>query len=282
MTYQEVLKQGTGVLRQASIEEASVDAWYLFEDCFQMERSQYFLIKEEEAPDETCKAYALNIEKRSHHVPLQYIIGETEFMGLPFVVNKSVLIPRQDTECLVEEVLPFVKGKSVLDMCTGSGCIAISLSVLGDASEVMGVDFSKEALKVAEQNGERNHCHVQWVYSDLFCQIEEKYDVIVSNPPYILTQVVSGLMPEVREYEPMMALDGEEDGLAFYRRIVREAPDYLVAGGKIYFEIGCEQAADVCQMLEERGFVQVVKKQDLALLDRVVMGIWPKMEEEHV
>lgn len=216
------------------------------------------------------------ILKRGERIPLQHLTGVTEFMGLSFHVNEHVLSPRQDTECLVEEVLKVSEGKSVLDMCTGSGCIAISITKLGSPAAVTAVDISKEALQVARQNAEENEADIHFVESNLFEvfeKSEQKFDVIVSNPPYIESEVIETLMPEVRDHEPRIALDGEADGLFFYRKIIQNAGTYLSGGGRIFFEIGYNQKEAVEKLLCEQGFTEIECKKDLAGHDRVVSAV---------
>lgn len=272
MTLEEVLKQGEERLSMAGIEEAKLSAWYLFSHCFEMPRSQYFLMQNELASPEKKAFYEQLLEKREKRIPLEHIIGETEFMGLPFYVNEHVLIPRQDTECLVEEVLKVSEGKEVLDLCAGSGCIGISLSVLGSCKAVTLSDISKEALAVAKRNVERNGAEATLLHSDLFENIQGVYDIIVSNPPYIPTADIKTLMPEVRDFEPMGALDGKEDGLFFYREIVKNCIPHLREHGSIHFEIGYDQGEAVKKLLEEAGFSKVEIKKDLVGLDRIVQG----------
>ena len=203
-----------------------------------------------------------------------YIVGETEFMGLKFKVNSSVLIPRQDTETLVEEALKVVRpGMRVLDLCTGSGCVIVS--ILHNVSDVEGyaVDISKQALNVAKENARLNDVPVLFEHSDLFDHVTGTFDVIVSNPPYICTDEIAKLMPEVRDFEPMEALDGKEDGLYFYRKIIGQCKQYLNPEGHLLFEIGYDQGQKVSALMREIGFhdVQVIK--DLARKDRVVTGM---------
>lgn len=192
------------------------------------------------------------VTKRGERIPLQHLTGEQEFMGLDFHVNEHVLIPRQDTECLVERVLPYVDGKRVLDVCTGSGCIAIAIAKLGKPFIVHGVDISEEALAVARQNATELNASVELFAGDLMTRMDGQYDVIVSNPPYISPSVIEGLMPEVRLHEPMLALDGGQDGLEFYRRIAGQAVTRLAPNGRLFLEIGCEQAAAVAEILQNR------------------------------
>lgn len=274
MTYREVLQTGEQVLLRAGITENKNDAWLLLEMVCKMERSAYYLHMEEEMPGDEIKEYEIALKKRAERVPLQYIVGETEFMGLRFKVNSGVLIPRQDTETLVEEALKLIRpGMRVLDIGTGSGCIIVS--ILHNAVDVEGcaVDTSKQALNVAKENARQNDVSVLFERSDLFDNVSGSFDIIVSNPPYIPTEEISGLMPEVRDFEPVEALDGKEDGLWFYRRIVAECGAYLKPGGILLFEIGCDQGDAVCAMMEEAGFSGVRVVKDLAGNDRVVLGM---------
>lgn len=285
MTLERLLAQGTEELEQAEVQEAELNAWYLLQACFtgdytSFTRSDYFLRREEEASQEVCGRYQSFLRKRKTRMPLEYIIGHTEFMGLSFLVDENVLVPRQDTETLVETVYPLCQGKRVLDLCTGSGCIGLSIGALGKPSEVVLSDLSRKALRVAEENavrlkkrlGNEWTADVKVVCGDLFEPVCGIFDVIVSNPPYIESEVIPGLMPEVSKYEPRQALDGGADGLAFYRRITEEAPGYMEAGGILCFETGCEQGESVASLMRERGFENVEIKKDLAGNDRVVMG----------
>ena len=184
-----------------------------------------------------------------------------------------MLIPRQDTECLVEQVLPFCPGKKVLDLCTGSGCIGISLAVLGGPAAVVLADVSGEALKVAEKNAENHGVKPVFCQGDLFENVPaDLFDVIVSNPPYIASEEIQKLMPEVQDHEPVLALDGREDGLYFYRKIIELSSSYLADQGMLAFEIGYDQGESVAELMRKKGFQQVEVKKDLAGLDRIVTG----------
>lgn len=274
MTWQEVLKSGTEKLQACGIEEAGQDAWILLEEYGQIDRAHYFLCQNEEMPEEWLKKYEQAVEKRSRRIPVQQITGKQEFCGLEFHVNEHVLIPRQDTECLVEEVLKKVKiNDRILDVCTGSGCIIISIQkLMKDQCHCFATDISEEALKVAKENAGRLEAEVSFMQGDLFEKVEGKYDCIVSNPPYIESSVIEKLEPEVREHEPLLALDGKEDGLYFYRKIIKEAKNYLQPGGWLLFEIGYLQGEAVSRLLTESGYGCVTVKKDLAGLDRIVMG----------
>ena len=286
MTLHEAYQLGQEQLKTAGIEEADLDAWYLLEHVTGIDRTGYFLNCRERLSKEQEEAYREALQKRAAHIPLQQITGVQEFMGLKFRVNEHVLIPRQDTEVLVEEVCKVQRpGMHVLDMCTGSGCILISLLKYSEAEGDMrtgsgqpvtgvGVDISKEALYVAEQNAKALGVAATWLHSNLFERVTGRYDIIVSNPPYIPTSVIRSLAEEVKLHEPLMALDGKEDGLWFYREIVRKGPEYLKRGGRLSFEIGYDQGEAVRSLMEEAGFTEVTVKKDLAGLDRVVSGAY--------
>ncbi|RGI50462.1 MULTISPECIES: peptide chain release factor N(5)-glutamine methyltransferase [unclassified Roseburia] len=273
MTYREAVEFGTKCLTDAGVPDAALDAWYLLQMVCRIERSYYYVHGEEDITQDAQKEYEIAVQKRAEHIPLQYIIGEQEFMGLRFKVNSNVLIPRQDTETLVEQVLKIVKpGMKVLDLCTGSGCVLIS--VLKNASELtgMGSDISKTALLVAKENAKLHEVDAEWVRSDLFDNITETFDVIMANPPYIPTGEILSLMPEVRDFEPENALDGGADGLDFYRKIAGQVKDYLNPGGYVYMEIGYDQGEAVSELMRNAGFTEVEVIKDLARNDRVVKG----------
>ncbi|MBQ4559304.1 MAG: peptide chain release factor N(5)-glutamine methyltransferase [Tyzzerella sp.] len=277
MTLKEAYEYGQVQLKNAQIEDADLDAWYLLEYVTGVSRTMYFMDMNREVSEEEEREYFRCVETRATHVPLQHITGVQEFMGLPFYVNEHVLVPRQDTEVLVESVLDILEPEMrVLDMCTGSGCILISLMKLCNLANVIGVgaDISEEALRVSRKNAEQLGVEATWIHSDLFSKVEGQYDVIVSNPPYIRTSVIEGLKEEVKFHDPFIALDGKEDGLYFYRRIVDESPNYLKKGGKLYFEIGHDQGDDVSGLMKVAGFSGVTVKKDLAGLDRVVFGVY--------
>ena len=350
----DVLNYGKKILKNAGIVEADLDAWYLFGQIFGISRAQYFLCARENIAGNTAQkmaaqeqtgnslesknaldcvelwlkeklsAYENTLEKRASRVPLQQILGQQEFMGLTFFVNEHVLIPRQDTETLAELLLNEQKDKnvSILDMCTGSGCIAVSLKKLGGYTCVEGADISEEALKVAKRNSEEilensdvnndavssrteqiQNCTnltnnqnkqdnsedsmvsevrtvpqtgVTFRRSDMFSAFPEteRFNVIVSNPPYIPSAVIEELEPEVRDHEPRGALDGTADGLYFYRILAEECAKHLTPGGRVYFEIGYDQGAAVKELLDIHGFKDTRVIQDLAGKDRVVCGAW--------
>ncbi len=274
-TYRELYDRGARLLVNAGICDYAIDSRLLLEYVCSTDRNYLLAHGDNEVDSEKESEYLELIEKRCKHIPLQHLTKEQEFMGLRFMVNENVLIPRQDTECLVEEVMcDMGDGLRVLDMCTGSGCIIISLSKYKNDYEAVGVDVSEKALEVARKNAALNEVKVDFVLSDLFAglDINNKFDVIVSNPPYIESDVVDTLMPEVKDYEPRMALDGDSDGLKYYRLITEEAACYLNPGGSLYYEIGYNQAEAVKNIMEKSGFTDVCVVKDLAGLDRVVKG----------
>ena len=280
MTYRECYEQGCRTLQAAGIEEAALDARLLLEAVCGTDRNDLLVHGEQPVAPEAEEKYFGWIGKRAGRIPLQQLTGEQDFMGLTFTVNENVLIPRQDTEILVEEVLKELHdGMRILDMCTGSGCILLSLLHYSNDCEGLGVDLSAEALEVAGRNvlkvltpEKAEHAH--FLQSDLFEKVEGKFEIIVSNPPYIASAEVEKLMPEVRDHEPRMALDGTEDGLYFYRRIIEEAGKHLVSSGMLFFEIGYDQGQAVSELMRTEGYCDVQVVQDYAGLDRVVFGTY--------
>lgn len=273
MTLSGLLREGREALQAAGIPEWNLDAWYLLEYAAHCTKNEYFLRPEKEVLPQEKQLYRTLIRKRSAHIPLQYLTGSQEFMGLSFFVDENVLIPRQDTEILVEEALRALgSGMRVLDVCTGSGCILLSLLKLCAGLEGTGTDLSEKALQVAGENARRLGVEASFVQGDLFEPVSGKYDCIVSNPPYIASREVDALMEEVRDHEPRMALDGGEDGLYFYRKIAVQSPKYLNDRGRIFLEIGFDQGEAVAGLLAP-AFDEVRIVQDLAGLDRVVCGI---------
>ena len=280
MTYRECYEKGSRILNEAGIEESTLDARLLLEAVCGTNRNDLLVHGEQPVEPEAEEKYFGWIGKRAGRIPLQQLTGEQDFMGLTFTVNENVLIPRQDTEILVEEVLKELHdGMRILDMCTGSGCILLSLLHYSNDCEGLGVDLSAEALEVAGRNvlkvltpEKAEHAH--FLQSDLFEKVEGKFEIIVSNPPYIASAEVEKLMPEVRDHEPRMALDGTEDGLYFYRRIIEEAGKHLVSSGMLFFEIGYDQGQAVSELMRTEGYREVQVVQDYAGLDRVVFGTY--------
>ena len=277
MNYRQVYELGKSRLEEADVAEAALDARILLEHVCGTSRNDLLVHGDREVAEAQIDQYIECISRRQSREPLQHITGVQDFMGLEFAVNEHVLIPRQDTEILVEEVMKDeFDGSRILDMCTGSGCILISLLHYSNWCKGVGVDISSAALAVSKENANKllpEEKRPVFVESNLFEAVEGTFDIIVSNPPYIRTKVIENLMPEVKDYEPMQALDGYEDGLYFYRRIVEEAGEYLNKDGRLYFEIGHDQGAEVSELMKSAGYEQVRVVKDYAGLDRVVCGV---------
>ena len=293
MKVRELLNEGTEKLEAAGIDNAAYDARVILEDAYGLDAAGLLMnlnrdicpgalggtepsdIRECPGDCGAISTFNMGINMRLRHVPLQHIIGHTGFMGLDFKVSRDVLIPRQDTETLVETVLDREKDPaiSILDLCTGSGCIAVSLKKLGGYSQVAASDLSDKAIGLAMRNASINDTEIRLIKSDLFKDIDGRFDVIVSNPPYIPTEEIETLSPEVRDHDPRLALDGGSDGLDIYRRIVSECGDVLNTGGRLYMEIGFDQAVAVGALMKEADFRDIEVIKDLAGKDRVIFGI---------
>ena len=278
-TIADALREGKQRLKAAGKEAWAFEAELLMEKAAGLNRTALFLRGEEGLSTEALAAYEGYLSERELGRPTQYILGEWEFMGLPFSVGEGVLIPRGDTEVLVETVLEKQQSEgfmSILDIGTGSGCIPVSLGRYGKFTNILAVDVSAKALTYARKNAEKNNIHVDFYESDLFAGVPGEWkgrlEAIVSNPPYIPKKDLDGLMTEVRDHEPMNALDGGEDGLDFYRVIVEQAKEWLVDGGWLFFEIGYDQGEALLSLLREFGYTESKLKQDLAGLDRVVFA----------
>ncbi len=273
MTYREATEWGSRMLMQAGVMDAQLDAWLLLETVCRINRTFYYSHMEEDMTAQQQPEYEIAIRKRAERIPLQYITGEQEFMGLNFKVNSNVLIPRQDTETLVEEALKICQpGMKVLDLGTGTGCIIISLMKNAHGMTATGSDISKQALLVAKENARVHEVEVDWVRSNLYENIEGRFDLVISNPPYIAQTDLLDLMPEVRDFEPVGALDGGEDGLDFYRRIIEQSGDHLNKDGYLFLEIGYDQGPAVTNMMCAAGYREVAVIRDLAHQERVVKG----------
>ena len=273
MTLRELYLKGKRELTAAGKDEAEPEARLLLMHACNIDKNTFFMQPEKLVTTEAHRKYDEYLQLRKQSMPLQYILGTQGFMGMELKVTPDVLIPRQDTEVLLEQVLADgVKDMSVLDLCTGSGCILLGLMKNESGIKGTGADVSDKALKIAKENAKLQGISADWVLSDLYASVSGKFDVITSNPPYIRTSEIDLLMPEVGKYEPRGALDGGADGLDYYRKIVKDAPKYLNAGGRLYLEIGSEQGEAVKTLLEENGFSGVRIIRDYARLDRVVTG----------
>lgn len=277
MTIMEVIKKGMIELKNGNIESPKLKARLLMQFILNQSR-QYVIVNDmQELGINKEKQYFEAIKKIRQGIPLEHITHQKEFMKLNFFVDEHVLIPRQDTEILVEEVISIAqktKAKKILDLCTGSGAIAISLAKYIPESDITAVDISNEALKIAKKNAISNNVENQitFVNSDMFTNLNEnKFDIIVSNPPYIKREVIESLDKEVKK-EPYIALDGGKDGLDFYREIIKQSYQYLKYNGYLCLEIGFDQKIDVIELIEnEEKFENTYSKKDLYDNDRVVV-----------
>ena len=274
MKYIEVFDKYVKLLEEKNFKDAKSNILLLIYEIFDFDFSKWTMYKYDEIED-ISKLDKLNeyVEKRLGHMPIQYILNKAYFCGLPLYVNENVLIPRFDTEVLVEEVLALSKkdkSKRILDMCTGSGAIAIALKKLGGFDRVDALDISDKALEVAKRNANELDSDINFLKSDMFSSLtcENKYDIIVSNPPYIQSDVVDTLENEVKDFEPRLALDGDVDGMKFYKIIAENYENYLADNGVLALEIGYDEADDIRALFEGKN---VVIKKDLANLDRVAI-----------
>ena len=274
MTFRQALEYGIKILESENITDAKIDAWLLLAYVSEMTKAQYFLKQNDQIDELILYKYKDVLLKRAGRTPLQHITGEQDFMGLTFWVNEHVLIPRQDTETLVEEALKVIpSGSHILDLCTGSGCVIISLAALGQGISGIGVDISEKALEVARENASRLvGAKVVFQKGDLWQSVTGKFNAIVSNPPYIPTDEVEKLEVEVKDHEPRLALDGTADGLHFYREITAHAAEYLCESGWLLVEIGYDQGLAVKDLFIKNGFKEVAIIKDLSGNDRVVKG----------
>ena len=274
MKYIEAFDKYVKLLEEKNFKDAKSDILLLIYEIFDFDFSKWTMYKYDEIED-ISKLDTLNeyVKKRLGHMPIQYILNKAYFCGLPLYVNENVLIPRFDTEVLVEEVLKISKkdkSKRILDICTGSGAIAIALKKLGGFERVDALDISDKALEVAKRNANELDSDINFLKSDMFSSLtcENKYDIIVSNPPYIQSDVVDTLESEVKDFEPRLALDGDVDGMKFYKIIAKNYENYLADNGVLALEIGYDEADDIRALFEGKN---VVIKKDLANLDRVAI-----------
>ena len=284
MTLHELYEKACRMLEEAGVPDTAYDAFRLIQFITGIDRSDLIAEGERRIDDRQAENCLRLLKKRAGRIPLQHLLGETEFMGLPFSVDPDVLIPRSDTETLVETALEKaaeMQSGKILDIGCGSGCILISLlHYLNRGSDEtlwkgVGSDISPAALRTARINGQRNHQEdlITWVQSDLFDEIPpETYSFIVSNPPYIPSDVIKDPEPEVRDHDPLGALDGGEDGLSIYRKMIPQARRYLKPGGWLIVEIGYDQKESVREIFTRYGFTGLECRQDLAGLDRVIAG----------
>lgn len=272
-------RRGAAFLKERGVPEAELDAWYLMEEVWKIDRSYYYAHRYDmgRADRQSLERFWEYLKRRGSREPLQHILGRTWFMELEFVVNPHVLIPRPDTEILVEEARKLLlPGQRVLDMCTGSGCILLSLLSYCEGAEGVGADISREALETARENSRRLKIPAGFLHSDLFQNVEGQFHMITANPPYIPSGQIDSLMEEVRRYDPRRALDGGRDGLDFYRRLLADSQKHLLPGGILLLEIGSGQGEWIQRHMEESGYRRIRLIKDLSGLDRVAAGVWGK------
>ena len=273
-SYRKLFAKALDLLKSSGIENVEYDIKAILTDTFGLDLNKFILDMDNEfEPDKDLEAkYLSRIEKRKKHIPLQYIINKQNFYGLDFYVDESVLIPRYDTENIVDRIVKDCKENkclSVLDLCTGSGCIAVSLKKCG-FEKVYAADISDKALAVAKHNAKLNNADIIFLQSDLYENFpkEIRFDIIVSNPPYISTDKIAELEMQVKDFEPKLALDGGKDGLDFYKKILKLSKDFINKSGRLYLEIGYDQAKEVVDLAKKEGYYNIQIIKDLSGRDR--------------
>ena len=277
VTIAEIYRSTKDRLSAGGISEPDTEAGLLLEIYLKVSKSDLLLNGDREPDVKAFEDFEKAVSERLTRRPLWYIVGKAPFMGLEFNVDERVLIPRADTEILVEEALRVLNdGSRILDMCTGSGCILLSLLKYSNDCKGLGVDLSEGALEVAKSNAALilgEEADVRFIQSNLFEDVEGQFEMIVSNPPYIASDVCDTLMSEVKDFEPRMALDGDKSGLVFYEKIIPEAKKRLTIGGNLLLEIGYDQGDAVRNLLEKEGFIEIQIIKDYAHLDRVASAV---------
>ncbi len=273
-SYRKLLTKAANILKDENIENIEYDIKTILRDTFDIDYNKFVMDMDNEFEADKSLEYEFisRIEKRKKHIPLQYIINKQNFYGLDLYVNESVLIPRYDTENIVDCIVKDFEGSkdiSVLDLCTGSGCIAISLKKNG-FEKVFALDISDKALEVAKHNAYIHNADITFIKSDLYKELPNdiRFDLIVSNPPYIRTGEIEKLDDEVKDFEPKLALDGGKDGLDFYKKILNLSKDFINKNGSLYFEIGYDQAKDVVDLAKKEGYYNIKIIKDLSGKDR--------------
>jgi protein-(glutamine-N5) methyltransferase, release factor-specific len=273
-SYRKLLTKAANILKDANIENIEYDIKTILRDTFDIDYNKFVMDMDNEFETDKSLEYEFisRIEKRKKYIPLQYIINKQNFYGLDLYVNESVLIPRYDTENIVDCIVKDFEGSkdiSVLDLCTGSGCIAISLKKNG-FEKVFALDISDKALEVAKHNAYIHNADITFIKSDLYKELPNdiRFDLIVSNPPYIRTGEIEKLDDEVKDFEPKLALDGGKDGLDFYKKILNLSKDFINKNGSLYFEIGYDQAKDVVDLAKKEGYYNIKIIKDLSGKDR--------------
>ncbi len=276
MIIKEALEKASKKLEESNIENPLNEAKYLLKFLLKKDDIYFITNLNKELDDKVIKEYKNIVKKRCNHIPYSYITGKKEFMGLTFFVNEQTLIPRPETEIIVEYVINHFKNKklNILEIGVGSGCISISIAKYLDNVNILGVDINKGAIEIANKNIKYNNVEnkVKFIKSDLYENVEGKFDIIISNPPYIKSDVIDTLEDNVKKYEPILALDGGDDGLYFYRKIIENADNFLKDNSYIIFEIGYDQGEDVKNLLVNKQFSEVEIIKDLAGFDRTIVA----------
>ena len=282
MVINEVLKEGVDLIKELEYSNPLLEARLILAKVLDVDKNYIYLNGNEEVPIDRYNKFMKIIEERARAYPFQYLLGKQEFMGLDFQIEEGVLIPRPETEILVEYIIDNIKKESkktyILDIGSGSGAISISLAKYCPNTFIYGIDIDRNAIKVGNINKERyNLSNVEFVQGNLFDSKEisdKKFHIIVSNPPYIKTENIANLQRDVRDFEPRKALDGGVDGLDFYRKISKKAKKYLLSDGILIYEIGYDQGKSVKEILISEGFSDITIEKDLQGHDRVLIGIW--------
>lgn len=275
LSYKEALEKAYTLLKETGIESYILDSQVLLEEATGKDRIYFYSHGDKNISSENYNKFQILIKRRLNREPVAYILGEKEFMGLLFKVEEGILVPRPDTEIIVEAVLELIKDNApteVLDLCCGSGAIGLSIKNYKPASLVTLADVSSKATQVTRRNAETLNLDVNVIHSDLFNKIKKSFDIIVSNPPYIKSEEISTLEEEIKNWEPRLALDGGLDGYLFYKRIIKESSSFLRPGGYLVFEIGINQDQDIIRFLEEANFESIEVKNDLSGIPRAVIA----------
>ena len=272
MKISEIINWATDLLTSTDIEKPKLDSEYIISHVLGINRLELNLHQEDEVTENDLVLIQNMISRRRKNEPLQYILGETDFYGLSLKVNEHVLIPRPETELLVEKIITEnPTAEEILEIGTGSGAIAIALAANIKNAKIMAVDISDKALQIARENAVKNKVNINFCFSDVFENVTGKYDLIISNPPYISKKEYPYLSREIREHEPSIALLADDNGLAFYKKILCSGKDYLTEKGKIYFEIGYSLSESIKKVAEENGFRNIETVKDLNGFDRMMV-----------
>ncbi len=270
-TISKLLDWITNEFTKSTINSPKQNAETILAHTLNIKRLDIYLLLNEEISGSKLNTIFNIISRRKDHEPLQYILGETEFYGYKIKVNKNVLIPRPETEQLVERIITEDNNvKNILEIGTGSGAIVIALAKKLNSNTIDAIDISKDALQIAEQNAKINNVHINFFKSDIFSKVTDRYDLIISNPPYISQTDYEELPVEIKNFEPKSALLANNNGLSFYNKILQNAKEHLTESGKIYFEIGYDQAKKITEMAKENGFRDIQVFKDMNGFDRIM------------